>query len=415
MSTIVDGKLYRMSLEEGGLHCKLKRKFASSSFLESGQHDRGGAELLNNLAHDMPKKLCCNGVTMGCCAYTKQGRKGINQDCFLVWEGSGVQGEVTFCGVFDGHGPMGHHVAKEVRDCLPNLLLADEHACMYKPSLSPPCTDESTNGFQSGVLDSDILASLKKVFVDCYSKMDEKLKTHPQLNCICSGTTAVTLLVHNNDLVIANVGDSRAILGSRGEDASLRVEQLTVDFKPNLPGELERIRSCKGRVFALEDEPQVARVWLPNENRPGLAMARALGDFCLKEYGLSAIPHVFHSRLTEHDEFIVLATDGVWDVMSNEEVASIVERAELKGAAAKSVVDAAVRKWKRKYSHVRMDDCAVVCHFLNKKHTITLSSTHHSQSHSSGTFKEEPVGSTLISYNTPSMKNVVMPCFDRGI
>lgn len=409
MSTLIDGKLLKMSLAEagGGLHCKLKR--APST--ESGQPDSGSTELLR----DLPNKLCSNGVTKGCCAHTKQGRKGINQDCFLIWEESGVRGEVTFCGVFDGHGPMGHHVAKEVRECLPNLLLADEQACMCKPSVPLVCSGESNNGTQSAALDSDALAALKKAFVDSYTKMDEKLKAHPQLNCICSGTTAVTLLVHDNDLVIANVGDSRAILAGRREDASLRVQQLTVDFKPNLPGELERIRSCKGRVFALEDEPYVARVWLPNENRPGLAMARALGDFCLKEYGLSAIPHVCYTSLTEHDEFVVLATDGVWDVMSNEEVASVVERAEPKGAAAKNVVDAAVRKWKHKYSHVRMDDCAVVCHFLNRKHTATLSSSQHFHSHSSGPSKEEVVGSTLISYNTPSMKNVVLPCFDRGI
>lgn len=64
-------------------------------------------------------------------------------------------------------------------------------------------------------------------------------------------------------------------------------------------------------MFALEDEPGVARVWVPHLNMPGLAMARALGDFCLKEYGLSATPQVFHRRLMEEDEFIVLASDGV--------------------------------------------------------------------------------------------------------
>ena len=61
----------------------------------------------------------------------------------------------------------------------------------------------------------------------------------------------------------------------------------------------------------MHDEPEVARVWLPNNDSPGLAMARAFGDFCLKDYGLISIPDVFYRRLTEKDEFIVLATDGV--------------------------------------------------------------------------------------------------------
>ena len=75
--------------------------------------------------------------------------------------------------------------------------------------------------------------------------------------------------------------------------------------------EAERIRKCKGRVFALQDEPEVARVWLPNNDSPGLAMARAFGDFCLKDFGLISVPEVSCRRLTDKDEFVVLATYGV--------------------------------------------------------------------------------------------------------
>jgi len=71
------------------------------------------------------------------------------------------------------------------------------------------------------------------------------------------------------------------------------------------------IHQCKGRVFALQDEPEVARVWLPNNDSPGLAMARAFGDFCLKDFGLISVPDVYYRQLTEKDEFIILATDGV--------------------------------------------------------------------------------------------------------
>lgn len=75
--------------------------------------------------------------------------------------------------------------------------------------------------------------------------------------------------------------------------------------------EAARIQQCKGRVFALQDEPEVSRVWLPNSDSPGLAMARAFGDFCLKDFGLISVPDVYYRRLTEKDEFIILATDGV--------------------------------------------------------------------------------------------------------
>lgn len=76
-------------------------------------------------------------------------------------------------------------------------------------------------------------------------------------------------------------------------------------------GEAERIKKCKGRVFAMEDEPEVHRVWLPFDDAPGLAMARAFGDFCLKDFGVISVPEFSHRLLTDRDQFIVLASDGV--------------------------------------------------------------------------------------------------------
>jgi serine/threonine protein phosphatase PrpC len=88
----------------------------------------------------------------------------------------------------------------------------------------------------------------------------------------------------------------------------------------NTLGEAERIQKCRGRVFALQDEPDVSRVWLPNNDSPGLAMARAFGDFCLKDYGLISVPDVSYHRLTEKDAFVILATDGVIVYASTEEL-----------------------------------------------------------------------------------------------
>lgn len=56
-------------------------------------------------------------------------------------------------------------------------------------------------------------------------------------------------------------------------------------------------------------------MWLPNSDSPGLAMARAFGDFCLKDFGLISVPQISYRRLTDKDEFIVLATDGVRNAM----------------------------------------------------------------------------------------------------
>lgn len=347
---------------------------------------------VSQILSKMPGRICTNGSTSSACAYSKQGRKGVNQDCMIVWEEFGAQTNTIFCGIFDGHGPNGHLVARKVRDSLPVLLALPQNLLSKEVGDDDDGAYEDLNedeSYKSREYDNGEKAvnvpshqpkappaCWKESIVAAYKLMDKNLKSHPKLRCFESGTTAVTMVVQGKDLMIGNVGDSRAILARRARDGSLVAHQLTTDLKPNLPKELERIKRCKGRVFALEDEPGVARVWVPHLNMPGLAMARALGDFCLKEYGLSATPQVFHRRLMEEDEFIVLASDGIWDVLSNEEVVRIVASTYPKEGAAKALVHAAVRAWKIRHGAWRTDDCTAVCYFIKEQLTPTSIESH---------------------------------------
>ncbi|KAM7278033.1 hypothetical protein ACFE04_005167 [Oxalis oulophora] len=332
------------------------------------------------LLHRTPGRIFLNGSSEIASLFTQQGKKGTNQDAMLVWENFGSRMDTVFCGVFDGHGPYGHMVAKKVRDHLPlklianwdtniaNAELVNENTCNATEEPAFFSADEESKA----LIDDEhtekqpaIFETLKKTFIKAFRVMDKELRMHANIDCFCSGSTAVTLIKHGPYLVIGNVGDSRAVLGTSGEDDSLVAVQLTVDLKPNLPAEAERIRKHKGRVFALPDEPEVARVWLPNNDSPGLAMARAFGDFCLKDYGLISVPEVSYRRLTVKDKFVVLATDGVWDVLSNREVVDIVASATTRSTASKALVESAVRGWKYKYPTSKVDDCAVVCLFLD--------------------------------------------------
>ncbi|KAB2629994.1 protein phosphatase 2C 33 [Pyrus ussuriensis x Pyrus communis] len=269
-------------------------------------------------------------------------------------------------------------VAKRVRDSLP-LKLSANWEVLKEISLN---TAGSLNSDDTAFVSVDedlrpsvdvdeteknpeILQTLRESFLKAFKVMDRELRTTPSIDCFCSGTTAVTLIKQGRDLFIGNVGDSRAVLCTRDRDDTLSAIQLTVDLKPSLPAEAERIRKCRGRVFALQDEPEVARVWLPNNDSPGLAMARAFGDFCLKDFGLISVPDVSYRRLTEKDEFIVLATDGIWDVLSNKEVVDVIATAPARPSAAQALVETAVRVWRQKYPTSKVDDCAVVCLFLD--------------------------------------------------
>jgi serine/threonine protein phosphatase PrpC len=160
----------------------------------------------------VPGRIFSNdGRSRTAAVYTQQGRKGINQDAMLVWDvsrrislsvpfspdaihsgsrrfvvvmwwscrlwqGFGGEEDVVLCGVFDGHGPHGHLVARGVRDALPLRLMSAVRA-------SKAGTDMTA-------------AAWRKAFARAYKAMDKDLRSHPTVDCFCSGSTAVTILKH---------------------------------------------------------------------------------------------------------------------------------------------------------------------------------------------------------------------------
>lgn len=122
------------------------------------------------------------------------------------------------------------------------------------------------------------------------------------------GSTAITCLIRGNTAMIANVGDSRAVGSING-----RAVALSVDHKPNLPAERARIQNAGGTVTSMMGCHRVMGM---------LAMSRALGDVMIERY-LSQDPDLTEQELGDRD-FIVMASDGLWDVISNQEVVHLV-------------------------------------------------------------------------------------------
>lgn len=119
--------------------------------------------------------------------------------------------DTIFCGVFDGHGPFGHMVAKKVRDSLPLKLCEQWRA--NSSSINSPQQNGSAHGSMNSVQIASIddqwgesfdvdengklpeaFSSLKQSFLKAFKLMDIELKLHPSIDCFCSGTTAVTVL-----------------------------------------------------------------------------------------------------------------------------------------------------------------------------------------------------------------------------
>lgn len=309
--------------------------------------------------------------------YSQQGQKGVNQDSMIVWEDYTGEKDVIFCGVFDGHGPQGHKVSQFIRDNLPSKLSSAIEISQQKAIKFYDANDADTTSYDDLYDENNPnmpLASWEGCFMKSFVEMDDYLAQEINTDSYCSGCTAVTLIKQGDQLIVGNLGDSRAVLCTRDRNQLIPV-QLTVDLKPDIPSETSRIVNCEGRVFAAEEEPDVFRIWMPDDDCPGLAMSRAFGDFCLKDYGLISVPDVFYRKISPQDEFVVLASDGIWDVLTNSEVVNIVASAPRRSAASKLLVKRAVRAWRFKYPGSKVDDCAAIILFLDNRPVLS-----HSQS-----------------------------------
>ncbi|XP_027062307.2 probable protein phosphatase 2C 39 isoform X2 [Coffea arabica] len=143
------------------------------------------------------------------------------------------------------------------------------------------------------------------------------------------GSTAVTaILINCQKLVVANVGDSRAVLCKNGV-----AKQLSVDHEPN-----KERRNIENRGGFVSNFPgDVARV------DGQLAVARAFGDKSLKQH-LSSEPDVSVEIIDDDTEFVILASDGIWKVMSNQEAVDCVKDKKEARAAAKHLNEEAVAR-----------------------------------------------------------------------
>ncbi|XP_041461693.1 probable protein phosphatase 2C T23F11.1 [Lytechinus variegatus] len=197
-----------------------------------------------------------------------------------------IDGEnASFFAVYDGHG--GAKVAR----------YAGEH-------LHRKLTNQPT--YKTG----NIHLAIRESFLNLDEDMlkDETMKDEP------AGTTALVAVLKNNKVYCGNVGDSRCVMSICGH-----AKPLSFDHKPGNENESRRIIAAGGWV-------EFDRV---NGN---LALSRALGDFVFKrntrkppeEQIVTAVPDVTETEINSDCEFLLLACDGIWDVLTNQEVVDFV-------------------------------------------------------------------------------------------
>lgn len=209
---------------------------------------------------------------------------------------------VSWFAVFDGHAGarVSAHCSHHLLDC---IRASDDFTCNLQ--------QEHT------LSQEEMMEGIKKGILKGFLELDEKLRKIPEVASgeDKSGTTAVCALISQKYLIIANCGDSRSLVCTAGKPVL-----ATQDHKPSNELEKERIQNAGGSVM-------IQRV------NGSLAVSRALGDFEYKnvdgkgptEQLVSPEPEFYvKPREEDSDQFLVLACDGVWDVMSNEDICNFI-------------------------------------------------------------------------------------------
>ncbi|MCQ2817112.1 MAG: protein phosphatase 2C domain-containing protein [archaeon] len=159
-----------------------------------------------------------------------------------------------------------------------------------------------------------------------------------------SGSTCVSVIYSPEKLIIANIGDSRCVLGKKiifnnsptdkgnKNQPSFKYvfENLSRDHKPSLPDESERIKKAGGRIRPMLDDDGKTfigplRVYMKDKEMPGLAMTRSFGDAYAATAGTICEPEVTEHIFQEEDKFIILASDGLYEFISSQEVVDYVK------------------------------------------------------------------------------------------
>ena len=286
------------------------------------------------------------------------GNQKTNQDTLLSLTNINKIKDFNIFGVLDGHGPDGHHVSNFASDFIPSQII--NHPEIKK--LSDP-----------ELIYQKLKENNCQIITESFLLCDEELKK-AEFDAYGSGSTCILIIHIGVHILCANVGDSRAIVAydDNKDDQELNYleqAQLSIDYKPDLEDEKNRILLSGGIVEQMENQFGEGvgpyRVWAKGQNYPGLAMSRSIGDLKGKSIGVIAEPGILEYDINETTKFIVIASDGVWEFLKNENVIEIGKNFYIDNDTSNichKIVDTSASIWQSR--DVVMDDITVVVMFF---------------------------------------------------
>ena len=249
----------------------------------------------------------------------------INQDSYIIKRDINNIKNFNLFGVFDGHGYYGKTISNYLKE---NIIKKIEETSRKINSRN---LENIYKEFKK-----DNYQLIKNVFYEIDTQI---LNNNKEFDVTLSGSTCNLIIQIADHIICANTGDSRAILIYNDtnkpfdkEDifSNYKVYPLSYDCKPNLPIERGRILKKQGIIRILKDFNQKEigplRVFSKGSFLPGLSMSRSFGDKIGKDIGIIVDPIINEYNLNSDVKYIVMASDGLWEFMTNEKIMEIGNR-----------------------------------------------------------------------------------------
>mmetsp|Transcript_18550 Transcript_18550/g.29120 ORF Transcript_18550/g.29120 Transcript_18550/m.29120 type:complete len:502 (-) Transcript_18550:7-1512(-) len=347
-----------------------------------------------------------------------------NQDDYYICGSKFGAGEGdAFFAVFDGHGDKGHDCARFAKKRLPAILaskLKKQRAGLNAKKIKAMTEnnqEKPKNAFHPSswpyLNEKQYEDVCRQAHIQCNKEMHDDKKVKDFL----SGTTAISVGFHAGRMTVSNVGDSRAVLGYRVggvdlqgtpaeeekkeisseddivlvdaagvkyESGSIIAIPLSDDQTPYRRDERKRLKKAGARILTIDqlegrkpieenvedfnlgvdidEEGDMPRVYCQDHDYPGTAFSRSLGDFVAEDIGVNGEPEILTKKVTKGDEIVVIASDGVFEFLTNQRMVDICAACDDPLHACTKLLEASYEQWLN--YELRTDDISCIVLFL---------------------------------------------------
>ena len=286
-------------------------------------------------------------------------KEKINQDSYLIIENL-FSLNFNIYAIFDGHGNNGHLISKYISDFMNDY---------YKNKLNYYFTKRDKQNLFTEKLTNIFLGNHQNIINNCSLLLDKEINTKINYDISNSGSTSVLVFFVDDVLICSNVGDSECFLFNCSEEDLWTFESLSKVHLASDEKEKKRIIENGGEIHPYYEEDGIFegpdRIYAKNKTYPGLVMSRTIGDLEAKKIGVISEPDLILKKIDNNSKFLIMGSDGLWDVVKPYDIIRIVRpyfnKGDIEGAC-QILMRKAVQQWQK--NNEERDDITIIVVFI---------------------------------------------------